>query len=160
MVIYRVLGAITVMTSSIWFYFIIEGYEKKKTIQINAYLKLLSYIKAQIECYMLPIDMVLMKCDGSLIYDCGFYEDERPKSFNELLDNSKFYIDNEMLEKLCAFSRELGTSYAEDQLKLCERYISDLNIMYEKYKTQRTKDKKLSLAICLSTSLSLILILI
>lgn len=159
MVIYKVLGGSSLIFSGLWFYYVKEQYEKKKYIQMLSYIKLISYIKTQIECYMLPIDIILDTCNKELLIGCCYDKDNAPKTITDLLNESRFYIDNEFLEKLYDFAQEFGFSYINEQIKLCEKYITNLSEIQEIYIKQRPKDKKLSLAICLSMSLSLILIL-
>lgn len=160
MLIYRFIGGLGVIVSGLLIYYVREEFEKKKSIQIDSYIKLISYIKTQVECFILPINTILDRCDNILLINCGFGNDINPKTITELLNGSKFYADEDFINKLYDFAQDFGHSYANDQIKLCDRYIMDLSKIQEKYSNQRTKDKKLSFSICLSISLSLILILI
>lgn len=160
MITYRLLGACGVFASGLWFYLIRESYQKKKLVQLRGYISLFAYIKNQISCYMLPIDKILLDCDEGILHDCGFYASSRPKSIEDIIDGCVFYLDNEIQQKLHLLARDFGKGYLNEQIKLCDRYISELKGIYEHFSGERIKDKKLSLAICLSISLSLILILL
>jgi hypothetical protein len=152
------MGSAGLVASGIWFYFIREKFQKRKELQFSAYIKLISYIKNQIECYMLPIDTIIAECDIELLSECGSVN--RASTLVDFLDNSTFYIDGDVIRLLYDFAEDFGLKYYNEQIKTCDRYIDELNKSREVYLNQRAKDKKLSLAICLSISFSLILILI
>ena len=158
MIIYKLIGSAGLVASGIWFYFIREKFQKIKELQFSAYIKLISYIKNQIECYMLPIDTIIAECDIELLSECGSVS--RASTLVDFLDNSTFYIDEDVIRLLYDFAEDFGLKYYNEQIKTCDRYINELNKSREVYLNQRAKDKKLSLAICLSISFSLILILI
>jgi hypothetical protein len=158
MIIYKLIGSAGLVASGIWFYFIREKFQKRKELQFSAYIKLISYIKNQIECYMLPIDAIISECDIELLSECGSVN--RASTLVDFLDNSTFYIDEDVIRLLYDFAEDFGLKYYNEQIKTCDRYINELNKSREVYLNQRAKDKKLSLAICLSISFSLILILI
>ena len=160
MITYKLLGACGLFASGLWTFLIRESYQNKKIVQLQGYIRVISYIKNQISCYMLPVDKILRDCDERLLHDCGLYSSVRPKSIEEILDNSVIYFDDEIREKLNLFAKDFGKGYLNEQIKLCDRYISELKSIYEHFSVERSKDKKLSLAICLSISLSLILILL
>jgi hypothetical protein len=152
------MGSAGLVASGIWFYFIREKFQKRKELQFSAYIKLISYIKNQIECYMLPIDTIIAECDIELLSECGSVN--RASTLVDFLDNSTFYIDEDVIRLLYDFAEDFGLKYYNEQIKTCDRYINELNKSREVYLNQRAKDKKLSLTICLSISFSLILILI
>ena len=158
MIIYKLIGSAGLVASGIWFYFIREKFQKRKELQFSAYIKLISYIKNQIECYMLPIDAIIAECDIELLSECSSVN--RASTLVDFLDNSTFYIDEDVIRLLYDFAEDFGLKYYNEQIKTCDRYINELNKSREVYLNQRAKDKKLSLAICLSISFSLILILI
>ena len=158
MIIYKLIGSAGLIASGVWFYFIREKFQKRKELQLSAYIKFISYIKNQIECYMLPIDTIIAECDIKLLKECGTVN--RCSTLVDLLDDSTFYIDEDAINMLYDFAEDFGIKYYNEQIKTCDRYINELNRTREIYLNQRAKDKKLSLAICLSISFSLILILI
>lgn len=160
MITYKLLGAGGIFVSGIWLFLIRESYQKKKMLQLQGYIRLISHIKNQISCYMLPIDKILQDCDERILQDCGFYASSPAESIEAILDGSVFFFDDEIQQKLYLFARDFGKGYLNEQIKLCDRYISELKSIYEHFNAERTKDKKLSFAICLSISLSLILILL
>jgi hypothetical protein len=94
MIIYKLIGSAGLVASGIWFYFIREKFQKRKELQFSAYIKLISYIKNQIECYMLPIDAIIAECDIELLSECGSVN--RASTLVDFLDNSTFYIDEDV----------------------------------------------------------------
>ncbi len=160
MIVYRLCGACGLVLSGIWVYLVRENYQKRKSNQLQGYIRLFSYIKNQIECYMLPINKILFDCEDKLLSDCGYYAKKKPTSLEEVLELSEWYFEADVCEKIFGFARDFGKSYLGEQIKLCDSFILDLKALYESLSAQRIKDKKLSLAICLSISFSLILILL
>ena len=160
MIAYRLFGGGVLLLAGFGFYFVRESFQKKKLIQLAGFINLLDYIKNQISCYLIPIDKILRNCDEKIINDCRLTASSNSKSLEEMLDKCEFYVDDEIQKKLYSFARDLGRGYLNEQIKLCDQYISELKAIFENLKIERIKDKKLSLAICLSISLSLILVLL
>ena len=160
MIVYKALGVIGIIFSGLWFYVVCEGFQKKKSAQLDSFIELVSYMRNQIKCYMMPIDSVFKGCSKSILVKCGYFNDSVPKNLEELLNNSVFYIDNESEIYLNNLAKSFGTVYFNEQIKLCDDCLNELNKIREKNTLKRKKDRKVSLAICISMSLSLILILI
>lgn len=160
MIIYRFLGAGGILFSGLWLYFVREGFYKQRGAQLDAYIKLFTYIKNQIECYMLPIDRILYDCDPKILKECGLTSNKNISNIKDLLNHSTFYVGDDIISSLYSFTDEFGVSYLPEQIKLCDKFLIELKEIRENNKNQRIKDKKLSFAICMSLSLSLILILI
>ncbi len=160
MIVYKALGAIGIIFSGFWFYVVCEGFQKKKSSQLDGFIELLAYIRNQIKCYMMPIDSIFKGCSKSILLKCGYFSNSIPKNLEELLSNSVLYIDNESELHLNNLARGFGTVYFNEQIKLCDDCLNELNKIREKNTVKRKNDRKVSLAICISMSLSLILILI
>lgn len=160
MLIYRMLGGVCLVSSGLWVYFIRDKFQKRKCIQLDAYINLLKYIKNQVECYMKPIDSILSSCSCELLSLCGISSLGSMSSLEQMLENTSFYIDDDAIDVLYRFSKDYGKGYLDEQIKSCEKYTKELEELRTVYYEKRRKDKKLSLAISISISLSLFLILL
>ena len=66
MIIYKMIGSASVIISALVIYLEIQRYEKLKLKQINSYILLIEYIKNQIECFLLPIDTIILNCNKEI----------------------------------------------------------------------------------------------
>lgn len=160
MLYYKVIASISLILSGIWIYRIYIDYQKKKLAQLNAYITLISYIKTQIECYMMPISTIISSLSIEMLKKCGVEKTKRINNLNELLESANLIIDDDIIGLMYDFSENFGMSYMEEQIKACERVILKMITYRDEFQQKYEKDKRVSLAICMSLTLSLILVLI
>lgn len=160
MLFYKIIGSCGIVVASLWFSMQSNRYREAKRMQIDAYISLISFIRKQIECYNLPIKDILSKYQNNKLLECGVLYDSDVKSFEELLDSSTLLVDSDTYQILYGFANEFGTSYYNAQLNSCDRCIEELKKIRESHKEKSKKEGKLSFAICLSLSFSLIIILL
>ena len=131
------------------------------TINSARFIIFIEHIKSQIECFLLPIDRIIHACDENLIRNCGIETDYRGiNTLEDLFDNAAIYCGDECIETLMTFSKSFGQGYADEQLRSCSYCISELIKIRDKMKEKGIKERKVKLALCLSVSFSLILLLI
>ena len=161
MTFYKIIGSVSIILSALVMYSEIQRYEKLKLKQINSYILLIEYIKNQIECFLLPIDVIIHNCNKDVIKYCGINTDyTKAKNLEELIMSADFYCDTECVELIEQFSKDFGQGYMQEQLRSCDYYRSELIKQRDKIKEKSIKEKKLRLALCLCASFSLILLLI
>lgn len=161
MTFYKIIGSVSIILSALVMYSEIQRYEKLKLKQINSYILLIEYIKNQIECFLLPIDVIIHNCNKDVIKSCGINTDyTKAKNLEELIMSADFYCDTECVELIEQFSKDFGQGYMQEQLRSCDYYRSELIKQRDKIKEKSIKEKKLRLALCLCASFSLILLLI
>ena len=159
MLLYKFSGGMSLLISALLIYLQSRNYTHKKIKQIDAFISLIEYIKNQIECYMIPIDRILMTCSEDLISTCGLDTNAHPSNLIELMDLAVFYIDDQSIDVLYKFANDFGLAYKDEQIRACEQGIKELSKAKERISDKDSKDKKVHLAICLCVSFSLILIL-
>lgn len=159
MLIYKLAGGISLAFSVLLIYVQTRKYTKDKIKQIEGFISFVSYIKNQIECYMMAIDKILASYDSDLLKQCGFMGEGTPISLSELMQEITFYGDEEWTKVIKDFTSGFGSSYRDEQIRSCERCIKELNKAKERMSEKDIKDKKVHLAICICISFSLILIL-
>ena len=159
MIISKLIGGALLLVSALMIYLRFQHQNKKKTSQIEGFIKLISYIKNQIECYMIPIDRILFLCDKEVLYECGYGESVPPQSLKTLINNINPYMNNEASSIINRFANEFGTSYSNEQIRSCERCINELKKIKEVMNDKNARDKRVQLAICVCVSFSIIIIL-
>ena len=160
MIFYKLIAGVAVLICGMWFHFKREEFEKQKAEQLDSYIKLIAYIKNMIQCYMMPIDKIIASCPNDLIWGCGLTDKTNVKTLDELISESDILLHEDIIDKLYSFSQEFGTSYLNEQIKSCDKYLDELCRIHKSEHEKRIKDRKISFAICISISLSLVIILI
>ena len=161
MAFYKIIGSGSLILSALIMYHEIQKYEKLKLRQINAFILLIEYIKNQIECFLLPIDVIIQNCNEDLIKCCGINMNyKKAEKLDDLIESTNFYCGDECIELIKQFSSDFGQGYIGEQLRSCDYYRSELIKQRDRIKEKSSKEKKLRLALCLSASFSLILLLI
>ena len=160
MTFYKIIGSGVIIIVALLIYFEMQKYEKMKLRQINAFISLIDYIKNQIECFLLPIDVIIHNCDEKIIKMCQINADyKKADNLYDLLENINFYCNDECIELIKQFAADFGQGYMQEQLRFCEYYRNELIKQREKLKEKGQKEQKVKLALCLSASFSLILLL-
>ncbi len=120
--------------------------EEKRIRELEAFIKLITYIRDQIDCYSTPIGKIFSEYGGisELSPDCI------PADLEDLLLNGRFSIGDESLKTLSEFSKTLGKNYRETQIKLCSKAVSELEAQKNALVNALPARKKTIFAICLS----------
>ena len=161
MAIYKIVGSGSIIISAIVLYFEMQKFEKQKINQITAYILLIEYIKNQIECFLLPIDIIIHNCSKNIIDNCGINIDHtKVENLEELIMSAEFYCNAESIDLIKQFAKDFGQGYMQEQLRSCDYYRTELIKQRDHLKEKSTKEKKLRFALCLCASFSLILLLV
>lgn len=161
MTLYKLIGSGSIIVSAMIMYFEMQRYERIKLKQLNSFILLIEYIKNQIECFLLPIDKIIHKCNAEIIESCGIKADhKKAEKLEDLIKATDFYCDRECVELIKQFANDFGQGYMHEQIHSCDYYRGELIKQREKIKDKSIKERKLRLALCLCASFSLILLLI
>jgi hypothetical protein len=131
--------------------------------QTEGYVALLKYIRNQIDCYLMPVDRILTGCDPGILLACGLPADtdlREIKSFSGLLDCCELCVSEETAELLRKFAGELGTSYRDTQLKICDYYIGKLSAERDRLQAELPARRKMIMTICICTFAGVAVIMI
>ena len=132
-------------------------FEKKKLNVLDGFISLLFYIKGQIDCYSLPPDKILSSVSEDILQSCNCRE--KPDSIEQMIKNSKIYLEDESMRLLNAFSAEFGSTYREEQLKRCDYYIQALSEQRRRLSDDLPAKSKIGSALCICSSLGIMIIL-
>lgn len=118
--------------------------ERAQRARAEGFLALLRYIRVQIDCFSMPVGDILASADAALLAACGA-KDVPPADFGALLSLGEGDLTPEVYETLAAFDRELGTRLRDEQLRLCDRSITQLARLCEAARTDAPRREKLLL---------------
>ena len=124
---------------------------------LDGFISLLFYIKGQIDCYSLPLDKILSSVSEDILQSCNCRE--KPDSIEQMIKNSKIYLEDESMRLLNAFSAEFGSTYREEQLKRCDYYIQALSEQRRRLSDDLPAKSKIGSALCICSSLGIMIIL-
>ena len=156
---YTVVGAVIVAACGLESARRLNGEAEESINMIEAYLSLLRYVRAQIDCYALPIGDIFEKCDNERLFACGWIDNAKPRGFDELFLCSNIN-DKAARDIISEFCSDFGQNYREEQLKRCDFCISALESRREEMLARLSDKKKLNFALCLSASLAVIILLV
>ncbi len=126
--------------------------------RLDALLSLLRFIRAQIDCFCLPVGEILRRVDVELFDACGVTP--RPTDFDSLITQLDPVPDEAVMKLLRSFSAQLGASYRAEQLKSCDYHISELTAIREAFAGELKKRKKLNTTLCLSAAAAIVILFI
>ena len=132
-------------------------YEKRKLNVLDSFISLLFYIKGQIDCYSLPLDKILSSVSEDILQGCNCRE--IPENIEQMIKNSRIYLDDESTRLLNTFSAEFGSTYREEQLKRCDYYIQALSEQRRKMSDDLPAKSKIGSVLCICSSLGIMIIL-
>ena len=127
--------------------------------QVEGWLGLLRYARTQVDCFALPVSVILSRADASLLRRCGYGGAAAPESFEALLRQCAIR-DGETARLLQGFAEEFGRSYREEQSRGCDYYVSLLDERREALLAQLPARKRINSALCISGALAILILLI
>lgn len=156
---YRIAGALILAISGVAGAYWMNQSATETLRQVESWLGLLRYVKAQVDCFALPVSVILSRADADLLRGCGYGESRTPENFDELLGHCSIR-DGETGNILRGFADEFGKSYREEQSRGCDYYFSLLDERREALLSQLPVKKKINSALCISSALAIVILLI
>ncbi len=124
--------------------------------RLDAWLELILLIRAQIDCYLTPLDEILKKTDPCLLSACG---KQKADSLPALFAEAAPLLGREEHRLLECFVREIGSGYREEQLKRCDYYLDALRTRRSKLAEAQPGGIKLGVTLSLCASLFAVILL-
>lgn len=157
MILLKTLGAALILSVGGIAAFSAVRYEKKRLGVIDGWIDLILYIRAQIDCYLTPIDEILKKEDRPTPNDVN--APDAPADLSAVLNASRVYLDGDAKRLLERFVGEIGSSYREDQLKRCDYCVGSLRTQRERIAAALPSRTRLCAALCLCASIGTAILL-
>ncbi len=132
-------------------------FQRKRLETIDGFLSLLFHIKGQIDCFARPIGEILRSLPPVILRGCNC--PCGADSLDELIEESKTYLDEEPLRLLSSFEAEFGSTFREEQLRRCDYYIAALSEKRRALAPQVSAKMRSGATLCICLCLSLTILL-
>jgi hypothetical protein len=132
-------------------------YCRRRLDTLDGFISLIQYIKGQVECYARPIGDILDTLPPEILRDCNC--PVGATSLDELIEESRIYLDRDTLRLLTAFSGEFGSIFREEQTRRCEHYVARLRERRELIASRISGEMRSGAAMCIGLSLCLLILL-
>ncbi len=156
--VFKLVGGALVMLGGALTALMLDRALNERLSRLDALLSLLRFIRAQIDCFCLPVEEIFGRVDDELLSACGVVS--RPRNFDELISGLEPTPDEQVMKLLRSFSLSLGASYREEQLKSSDYHISSLTAIRDKLASEIGKRKKLNTTLCLSAAAAIVILFI
>ncbi len=123
------------------------SYEKRTVFVLDGWIDLIRHIRTQIDCYLTPLNEILEDCpDGE-------------RDLEALFGRTSVYLDANVRHLLESFKRDIGGSYREQQLRLCDSCIEELRCRRASRAAELPTRLKLSvtLTVCITVGSAILL---
>ena len=141
----RVIGGGAVVLSCILTSSYIASAEKSKIDQLEDLIMLIKYIRNQIDSYSTPIEKIMMECKDILL---RLDVQEDVADFSRLLSVCEIKSGDNCKNILNTFAASLGKGYREQQVKLCDTTLAELDAIRKKLTEEYPNKKKTAAALC------------
>ena len=158
----KICGTLTLLIITAYLCYEASALEAKRVRQAEGFLLLLRHVKAQISCFCTPTCEIFASFENEALSDIGFLERLSKGDFCTALEESrdKIYLDEEEINLLTAFGRELGKGYRQEEIEGCDYYIGELENAYAKKREEQPKKSRLYRSLVLTGGLMLIIVFI
>ena len=132
--------------------------DKRTLSQLYELMNLIRKIRSRIALCREPLNAIYDSFQSPALKRCGFLETLRLSGWKEAL--SQITLPESCRPLLDTFASELGKSCAEEQLRLCDACIEELDNCYTALKKEFPQKSRMYLALGSSLGLILVIILI
>ncbi len=133
---------------------------RRRVSEGEGVLLLLRHIRTQICCFSAPLPEIYASFENRALSDAGFLELLRRDGLTAALTDGEIFLEESERRALFSFAEELGKSYRNDQLTLCDSYIAELEQGYERKKTELPRKSKLYRSLILTGGLMAVILMI
>jgi len=147
MLIIKISGIIILLFAGITITSEIKKNNYARLVRIEALIELMRDVQLKIDCYALPIPEILARCESRILVDCGISEGQC-SSLKELYEKCAVRAESPEGKVLREFCCNIGEGYRETEVKLCEKYIAEMNLLKTDYRSKLPKLNKASAVLC------------
>lgn len=153
----KIIGSVLLAASGLCASVSLCRYCRRRLDTLDGFIALIFYIKGQVDCYARPIGEIVATLSPEILRDCNC--PTGASSIEELISESKIYLDRECLRLVSAFSSEFGSVFREEQSKRCEHYISLLGERRARICDRLLPEMRAGSAVCICSALCLLILL-
>lgn len=155
----RLLGAAILSLCGVLFAAHLNRNAERHLREAEAWIALLRFVKAQVECFSLPMGEILCRCDADILRNCGCFASVPPKSFSAMLEVSAF-CDDECEKIARAFAEEFGRGYRDEATRGCDYYLAQLEAYKNALAKKLPAQKKMNATLSVCGALAVVLLLL
>lgn len=133
------------------------AYYRRRLDTLDGFISLIQYIKGQVDCYARPIDGILSALPPEILRDCNC--PAGAGSLEEMIEESRLYLDRDSLRYVTAFAVEFGSIFREEQTRRCDHYVDRLRERRAAVAERQTMEMRSGCAIILSLSACILILL-
>ncbi len=157
MTILRIFGAVILTLSGIAAAYALNTSAKNGLSQTEAFISFLRFLRSEIECFSMPVPRALARCPREILAECGC--EDADTDLRGFLQRCAVF-DGATVELMNRFCDDVGKGYRDEQLALCDYYISLLDERRRELFAALPARKKRNSALCLAGALALVIVLI
>ena len=157
MTILRIFGAVILSLSGIAAAYVLNSAAKKGLSQTEAFISFLRFLRSEIECFSMPVPRAITRCPSELREECGCAAEV--SDLRGFLQECTVF-DSEAVSLMGRFCDDVGKGYRDEQLALCDYYISLLDEHRRTLAESLPSRRKRNSALCLAGALALVIVLI
>ena len=149
-------GGVLLLSCALTSSYIISA-EKRKIEQLEAFIALIKRTKEMIDCYAMPIEKIF-NSSGDILLRLGIEKDIT--DFSQLVSECEILCGEDCRKILFVFSESLGKGYRENQVKLCDATLSELEEIRKRLVLAYPSKKKTTAALCFAVGGALLIALL
>lgn len=154
----KILGATLIACSGLLLTRTLNGSERRALAEIEGIIAFLRFVRTNIDAYSMPLSEILARCPRRIYVSCGYSRDGAPTTVGELLENCAV-SDALAAQRLREFAAEVGKGYRHEQLALLSRTIDALEERRRALSNALPSRVRVNAAVCISVSLSVVILL-
>ncbi len=155
----KILGITILLFSGAACCFVLIAELDRRIKNIRALCEVLRITKRMVESFSMSAPDILSKLSHELMRDCGYLRTDTPQGFWDFAVACEV-CDREAKEILLEFAGEFGKSYRPEQIRQCEYHIERMSERESGLSQKLPVQKKLVLAVGISVTLMLVILLI
>ena len=153
----KIIGSVLLAASGVCASVSLCRYCRRRLDTLDGFIALIFYIKGQVECYARPIGEIIASLSPEILRDLNC--PTGASSIEELVSESRIYLDREGLRIVSAFSQEFGAVFREEQSRRCDYYIALLGERRARLSERLLPEMRAGSAVCICSSLCLLILL-
>ena len=153
----KLLGSVLLGVSGVLSALSVCRFHRRRLDTLDGFISLIYYIRGQVDCYARPIGEIMQSLPPEILRSCNC--PRGALTLEELIEESKIFLDREELRLISAFAGEFGSSFREEQTRRCDHYISMLRDRREIASERLVPEMRSGSAVCICVSLCLMLLL-
>lgn len=116
----KIIGAMLLVMSSALLSVTLCTEARRRVKAAAALHAMMLFITNRVECFLQPVDTILLSYENDYLEECGFLPEVRRHGFDAALDSVHF--NTEYDSALRRFAEQSGGGYKTEQLALCREY--------------------------------------